>query len=1282
MSPARHHPLLARLVLVRRLALRLLHLHSRALIWLAAVLMLVWGGTAAWLQWWFFPRIEQYRPALVAEFSQRVGRPIGVDALQGGWRAGKPYLAMQGLSLRSNEGVLALSLPRAEATLSWWPLLLGQLRFDRLAAISPRLSLSRAPDGIVRLAGLALNGGQGDDAIAQWLLRQHEIAIEDGELIWQDALRGAPALKLAALNIKLENQLFGRHRLQLSATPPAGLAAPLQAELNWRGDDPADWQQWPGRLQLDIAQLRLADWARWVELPFGAQRGQLEAQLRLDFRGLKVQALEGQLALQEARLQLQPTLRPLEIKQLAGRLRWQQRDAAHSLSLDGLRLALADGQQLNGAQATLEWSPQGGRLDAGGLNLRGLGELPASLPLPAVWQQRLLGWQPSGRFEQLNLRWHGDGRDAQAYQGRLAFSNLAWQAPRPWPSAGPLDGELNLDGQSGRLSLRGARTRIDAGEFFLAPLQFDQLRLALAWQHTAQGWQLKLGDLLLRNADLQAQASASWAWPGQGAGYLKLDGAVARLRAGAVADYLPTVLGRETLDWLKHSLVAGEARNARFTLDGALAQFPFADGRQGIWRVETETAGVQLDYAAGWPAVTGLDGKLSIVGNRLQVDASGRILGTRVPAVRALIPDLAMSTAVEIDGKVLGPTAEFFRFIAQSPLEQSLHGLGSLARAEGEGKLALQLQIPFEDADATTVQGQFQFQDNRLRIGSDMPPLSDLRGLLRFTERGLSAEGLSAHSLGGPLRADIRTEGEVVQIVATGRAEMRAAAEQYGLPLSERISGASSYRAQVSQPASGWQLQLDAPLQEVALDLPAPLGKAAGELRPLRLQLDAAERSERWQLALGNQLRARLLREPGAQGWALSRGEIRVGQGEPNMANRGLWLTVNLPELDLDPWLALQTQLESKPAAAETAASKATNPLSGVELRVDKLQLLGKQLDALSLRALPQAEAGWQLTASGKQVEGKLSWSPQAHGRLFARLSRLQLPLPAAPGAPNETADPASKPVLPAIDLVAEDFQFRQNSLGRLVLQAQQQRENWQIDSLSLINPDGQLLASGLWRDQGADSSTRIRLAVESGNVGKLLGRFGYPETVQRGSGRLNGELSWQGAPTSPDYPSLSGNLRLEAQNGQFAKIDPGMGRLLGILSLQSLPRRLSLDFRDVFSEGFAFDRIEGDSKIVRGVLTTDNLTIVGPAAQVLFRGEADVARETQQLRVRIVPVVGDSVAVGVGVALVNPIAAVGAFLLQRVLKDPLGRLIAYEYDISGKWNDPQIKRVGAASGK
>ena len=215
---------------------------------------------------------------------------------------------------------------------------------------------------------------------------------------------------------------------------------------------------------------------------------------------------------------------------------------------------------------------------------------------------------------------------------------------------------------------------------------------------------------------------------------------------------------------------------------------------------------------------------------------------------------------------------------------------------------------------------------------------------------------------------------------------------------------------------------------------------------------------------------------------------------------------------------------------------------------------------------------------------------------------------------------------------------------------------------------------------------TQVHLRLETSDIGKLLARFGHPEGGKRGAAKLEGALSWGGPPYEFDYPTLAGNLVLDAAKGQFVKLEPGFGKLLGILSLQALPRRIALDFRDIFSEGFAFDEIVGAAKINRGVASSENFRIRGPSARIIMAGEVDFTRETQKLKVRITPHVSDSVSIA-GALIGGPIAGVATFLAQKMLKDPLDELASYEYSVTGSWSEPNVTRVeqqaaGADAGK
>src|SRR6185436_11089193 len=316
---------------------------------------------------------------------------------------------------------------------------------------------------------------------------------------------------------------------------------------------------------------------------------------------------------------------------------------------------------------------------------------------------------------------------------------------------------------------------------------------------------------------------------------------------------------------------------------------------------------------------------------------------------------------------------------------------------------------------------------------------------------------------------------------------------------------------------------------------------------------------------------------------------------------------------------------------------------------------------------------GWSASVNAQQISGDVSYRG---GQVLARLDYLSIP----PDLPGQKRGRELKPGdMPGIDLVAERFDFRGKPFGQLMLAASPgaQGAEWRLEKLALSNEDATLSASGVWRAAAEGKPTsELEFQLDAADAGAFLGRAGYPNVVKGSKATLLGSLAWRGIPSDIDYPTLTGDLKLEAAEGQFLEIDPGYGKLLSLMSLQQLPRRIGLDFSDVFSKGFKFERIDAEARIDKGVMGLKGFRMSGSAADVEMRGDVDLAKETQDLRVRIIPGVGDTASTAL--VLVNPAVGAAALIAQRVLKNPLGQMLAYQYSITGSWNDPKVARIVA----
>jgi len=1132
---------------------------------------------------------------------------------------------------------------------------------------------------------------------------------------------------------------FNSTRLALQANPPPQLAAriDLRAEFRHGWFKPASaFSEWYGRAYVDLEAADLARAEALARLLPPSMRidrahGALRAWVEID--RARLQRLTADLALADVRAVAGEGLAPLELQALRARLvsrEWGNvLRGGHELQLQGLtlhgasislpptELRLRTTRGSAGEPGTRDGAraPRS-EFEANRISLDALTQLAAHVPLARDLRSRIARQDLRGTLHNVRLDVDGDLAAPDRYALRADFEGLSssGQMAQPerdaagWPRAGlpgfaNLRGTVDLTEAGGRLEVDAREASLEFPGVFRQPrLDFDRLSAQLRWTQSGEQLQVTLHSLAAVNADLELTASGNYQrrLPGDGPGTIDLTARVPRLDVAAAARYVPLVAGPYTSQWLAHALVGGRAVDGTLRLKGPLADFPFRDPRRGEFRAALRVRDGRLNYVPAytgadgrqwpaWPALEAIDADVVFERAALTVTArSAAIYDTRVTSAVARIDDLKdVDARLTVRGATRGPAADLLRYARESGLRESLAFLAG-ARASGEARLDLRLEIPLVGAYRTAVGGAIQLAGNDIVLRDDLLPFTRASGRIEFTRHTLALSNISAGFAGGQLSASAITRPDGTLVVSgSGSATPAAVARQVEVaPLQRllaRAQGTARYSGTLSVRGGAVDLRIESDLAGWTINAPAPLAKAAAETLPLRVDLTGlgGER-ERIALAAGNALALRLDRTRQADGsLRLASGALGVGVAAAPPA-RGMLARIDLPKLDVDAWQAL--------LAAPTAAGTAPAALAPAEflpdqvsLRARELRLAGKTLSNVALDATRTgagAQTQWTARVGADQVDGELDWRPGVdHGRLSARLARLAITEERRAQVAELFEAPASR--LPDLDLIAERFELDGRPLGRLELQAANDGSpaapEWHLHKLALTTPEARLNASGRWLRAPAQQarSTALKFALEFGDAGALLARLGVPEALRGGQGRLEGDLTWQGAPLAFHTPSLAGRLRLDTSRGQFLRADAGAGRLLGVLSLQALPRRIALDFRDVFSEGFAFDSVTATAEVTAGVLATRDLRMRGASASVLLEGSVDLERETQNLHVLVLPAVDAGSATLAYAMLANPAVGLGAFVAQMLLRDPLSKAFSFEYDITGTWDDPQVKR-------
>ncbi len=1011
----------------------------------------------------------------------------------------------------------------------------------------------------------------------------------------------------------------------------------------------------------------------------------------------------------------------------------------HSITLTGLSFETVNGLQMQGVdfseqyQPATENNPEQTEITTRGLDLTSFAQLIKYLPLSTEQQKILKKLSPSGTLNQLSVRWDGKYSDLNSYSINGEFSNLSVNAlslhdidPEKntsdafeIPGFKNLTGNISVNEREGVLKLNSKDAVINMASYFpRANWNFNDLNLDLNWSISPQD-QLTLAvdkmDFLLDGAAGSLVGKYTQFLnkdDPNDLGIIDLTAQVNSFDIVKVRDYVPLQTEESLREWLTKAFEGGTANNISVHLKGALSNFPFVNQTQTTtdeeFSVRVDISDGRLNYAPtiftktnelAWKPIEKINGFMTMKGPEIAIHADKAELNqVTLSDVDVVIPDvLSDNVFINISGKANGELQNFVNFTNASPINDVIGGLTEEAKTKGLADLVLKMQLPLSDMINSKVQGTLQFADNDIYLFPDLPVLTTTQGKVHFSDKGFDLENVKAQFLGGNVQVSGGTKNGDSIVNAIGNITAEGLQKNYTGSLGKlmkKLSGGLSYTLSITHKASsrtGYpDVIWESDMKGLAINVPAPLGKSSTEARKLQVIANGIESSgknkrDSLKISYGKTGYAFYERQKVDRSWQLVRGGIGINM-KP-LLRPGVALYLKMPELDVNTWIDIANEILTD----DQKGSNHSKPSNGAEKYVDPQQFFvqSDKLTAMDqvltdvIISGKQKTNSWQAYINSNELRGNLTWEEpvkkEETGKLIGHFSKLRIPRP----KPEEIEDIIKRDRvrnIPAIDVIVDNLTLFDIKLGHVELVANNIRTDtgreWRINRLNVINPDAKLYSTGNWNiDKTGIKKTSLNYKLEIANAGKLLERLGYHKILSGGKGKMSGNINWLGLPYSLDIPSLSGQIELDIGKGQFLKVDPGMAKLLGVFSLQSLPRRLTLDFRDIFSAGFAFDEVIARVTINNGVAKTENMTMKGVPATVLMNGSVDIANETQDLHVAILPDINAGAA-SLVYSLINPAIGVGTFLAQLFLKEPLSKTFTYEYQITGSWTDPNVKKI------
>jgi len=1281
--------------------------------------------------------IDRHPQELADLLARQLDLSVTIAKTETEWNGWNPRLTLHDFRMRAadaNHNGAELYLPEVAMLLDWRSLFHQRVLLRTLRIEAPELTIRRDANGDIFIGGFpAGNGGHADASdvspFARWLRQQNTIEINRGTLFWHDEMRGAPPLVIHNLNLRgkrvRDDYQFGMRGVsnETALEVRARIARPKKnaPSLEW---------------YLRFEHLNFPHLTQWFDLPIAIERGIGNAQTWGRITEGRLAQFTVDAALDDALARLAPDsgeLPPFELQQAQGRFTSVIEPTHYTLGVENLSFTGKNGIEFppTAAQLTLDIDSGNGEpheelrwskviaqathahLTFDHLQLKPLANLLLSIPATQDAPRALLeALHPQGMAKNGSFSWNVDHENPQLH-GEVALEAFSVRPYQLYPGADNVNAQIHFTQNDGSVDIDCRNAVVHLPHIFPDSVPLTQLDGTLHWSfNDTRNLEVNIDHLYFANEDAKGKLSGAWFADG-GAGIVDLTADIEHAEAARAYRYIPMIVDDDVRQWLHDSLLAGQAHNGHMVLRGALDDFPFYDTDEAtaLFQIEADVQDVNMRYDPEWPMIEHINGKLIFRNESMTIQADqGTILNAPTQPITTIIPDLGADFPhLLVDGSVQTGLNTYLQFLEKSPVGGWINHVLRDAQGNGNALLNLHLDIPLSDDDKTEsrVNGELTFDRNRMML-PQLPELEDIKGKLSFTESGIHGEALSLTVLGNPGSVSLHNTKQGVLINALGTLNLARLKEKHPFPYDEYFHGEAPWTLTLETNIDTHNIDwiLETPLTGVRIDLPAPLNKAADVATPLHISRRLSESSNReeiWQLEyqpahIAETVRLIAQRVQNQKGWQLKTLAARIDRkkSKPILPDtEGAHIDLVLPTLDLDAWYDLLKDDQDELSA--------NMMIRHVNITANTLTILDKTLHDFRLKATPGHPENplcangdlhcWMLDVDSAELTGKISWedsvaSMTSNGRIHADLDKLVFTSNGDKANNNSSHAPTtiergSTNPWPVIDIDVAHLYYQGNDIGHVTLEARPHETDWRIERFLLSNDAGQVDANGWWRTNLAAQKTELWLAAHIQDVQKFLARLGIPEGLVASDGMIEGQLSWSDSPTDFDLETLDGNLTVNIARGRFTKIEPGIGRLLGVFSLQALPRRITLDFRDVFSEGFAFDRITGTAAITNGIMHTDDTLLDGPAAKVNIMGNIDLVNETQKIDVRVRPSLTEGVSLGAAGAatllMSTPVSAaavgIGALVGQMILDDPVGKMFSYEYLIEGSWDDPVVEK-------
>ena len=1229
------------------------------------------------------PLAEDYRAEAETALSEYAGQTIRVDSLKAEWNGFEPQLHFSDVRLldKQDEKIL-FQFADAKMGIDIFASIKNQDFVPSSFTVSGiELSITRHKDESFSIDGLPTATDEKNnysDLVFNWLLRQPDIGIESSTIIWTDVPLNEKNIVFKQVNLRLKNDI-DTHQLTGHVLLPEKLGKEVDFALEMAGTIDT-LSEWYGSVYIKANDLRPAVWWR-KPLREGVTLSEGKTNLEVwgQWQENSLQSLEGKISLADLAFSGERA-KNINWKSVDTDIIWNQNDKEWMLHLGKLLLKTEQG----------DWpvSDLSLRHDRGTQKFAAVSkymQLSDILPVVDAFQlldstsnEKLALIQPRVALHNTSLlisseneQWHVDGR----------FSDLHLQAHNKIPGVSGASGSFVVNNEQGSLQLDSNKVVIDSAGLFREPVDLQKLTGSMQWQKNNKGWSIEAADFDLINPDLTLRTSMTMQIPDTGSPDIDLLVGFKNADASKTYKYLPVrFLEKKTIDWLDKSIIKGTSPSGKFVLRGPLDKFPYDHG-EGKFEVRFDVIDGELDYEPGWPLISDMQGEVIFSGRSLDIiGKTGRIFNANVHDVTAHIDDIELDDPLlELKGLVDTSTPDLVKYVIAANLAEGYNEELKQLVTQGEASLKLDIKIPTSSGNGV-VEGFADLKNAQLSLKGNDLQLKDINGKVFVSNEGLQGEGINARLFKTPVKIRLSHSEDAataLSIYAKGQFDLnKLIKEKYKKDIPVISKGVTEWIASLSfrDPQGDThpvELALASELKNVAINLPAPLAKDADAIVPLKLSTFInTDKDFQVEIDYGDDVSAIVALKEIKNNLEYAGASIAFGDTLPIPPSaKRVSIVGQLDNLSFDDWLTYSSSFNWGDAAS--TGNNSLPWLEEINLEVASLMTVGYNFNVEKFRLIREDEH-WHSFIEADRIKGEVQIPYDTSTDLVkADFEYLKIIRPEG-DASDVSIDPRE---IPGVVLSVDNLVFDGVELGSLNMAVSKTANGLSMDKFAVVSPDLRFTASGNWQVENDEQITRFNTKLKAKKFSTLLENLGYSVGFEAGKSRNVAQLQWQGSPFQFAVKNLTGTLQIKIDKGQLLDVSPGAGRVFGLLSLQALPRRLTLDFSDLFKKGFSFDRIKGNFQLDQGDAYTTDLYLDGPAARLDVSGRTGlVVRDYDQL-ITVTPDLTGGLPIA-GALVGGPIAGGVVFALDKLLRPAIDDITRYQYTVTGGWDDPQVVKL------